>query len=563
MKKNFLIVCMILGGLTCLKAQYVYTIKADSVKLTNCDSSELIIENHTQNVSGFLFNTGNGRTIFKRGAQKLGNGSYLIGADTIQTSPNAWVQGGNSFGTTGILGTLDSNKLDFYTNNTFRARLGTAGEFLLGTTNNPYNALLSVNGTASFGNGVLIDNGGPYTSRIFAFQTLQLQGNGATGPQIYMHNETGSSFSGNTIVSMGTGISTLSNPNQDILEITGNGGRQIAAFRTSGRILLNGPVDNGVHVLQVNGGALMTSDALINGLTIGRGGGGGAPQDISNTAIGAAVLVNNLTGTQNTAVGYNSQQGLVSGNSNTAIGAFSLYGVHSGSSNVGLGFGAGFGCEGSANVFIGPSAGQFITADNKLYIANSGANNLIYGDFSTRQVQISAGLSPAFLTSSNFIVNGDTYLSDSARLNTVRTGTSADSVLVINAATHAIHKVAQSSLAFNGVLNSSLAVNGPITAQKLTLSAHDWPDYVFDSTYQLPSPDSLRHYIQQNSHLPDAPSAIDVDRKGVDVGDNQKLLLKKIEELTLYMLKQEERIQNLEQQIQQQNKVIDKLKTIR
>ncbi len=40
-----------------LHAQYIYTIKADSVKITNtCDTAELIIENHTQNVCGFLFN---------------------------------------------------------------------------------------------------------------------------------------------------------------------------------------------------------------------------------------------------------------------------------------------------------------------------------------------------------------------------------------------------------------------------------------------------------------------------------------------------------------------------
>jgi hypothetical protein len=45
---------------------YVYTIKADSVKITNsCDTAELIIENHTQNVSGFLFNKGRGRTEFR------------------------------------------------------------------------------------------------------------------------------------------------------------------------------------------------------------------------------------------------------------------------------------------------------------------------------------------------------------------------------------------------------------------------------------------------------------------------------------------------------------------
>ena len=66
--------------------QYVYTIKADSVKITNCDSAELIVENHTQGVPGFLFNTGNGRTIFKHGLIKLNDSLYLSGADTLNFS---------------------------------------------------------------------------------------------------------------------------------------------------------------------------------------------------------------------------------------------------------------------------------------------------------------------------------------------------------------------------------------------------------------------------------------------------------------------------------------------
>ncbi|OQP47871.1 hypothetical protein A4H97_30645 [Niastella yeongjuensis] len=65
-------------------AQYVYTIKADSVKITNsCDTAELIIENHTQTVPGFLFNKGKGRTEFRRGAIKLNESAYLIGGDTL------------------------------------------------------------------------------------------------------------------------------------------------------------------------------------------------------------------------------------------------------------------------------------------------------------------------------------------------------------------------------------------------------------------------------------------------------------------------------------------------
>jgi hypothetical protein len=67
-----------------LSAQYVYTIKADSVKITNnCDTAELIIENHTQTVPGFLYNKGRGRTEFRRGAMAINDSLYLVGGDTI------------------------------------------------------------------------------------------------------------------------------------------------------------------------------------------------------------------------------------------------------------------------------------------------------------------------------------------------------------------------------------------------------------------------------------------------------------------------------------------------
>jgi hypothetical protein len=66
-----------------LHAQYVYTIKADSVKITNtCDTAELIIENHTQTVPGFLFNKGGGRTEFRKISQ-FDDSTVVIGGDTI------------------------------------------------------------------------------------------------------------------------------------------------------------------------------------------------------------------------------------------------------------------------------------------------------------------------------------------------------------------------------------------------------------------------------------------------------------------------------------------------
>ncbi len=75
----FILICLT----NALCAQYVYTIKADSVKLTNCDSTELIIENHTQGVPGFLYNKGNGRTEFRHALVVLNDSLYLFGKDTL------------------------------------------------------------------------------------------------------------------------------------------------------------------------------------------------------------------------------------------------------------------------------------------------------------------------------------------------------------------------------------------------------------------------------------------------------------------------------------------------
>ncbi|MFL9485702.1 hypothetical protein ACI6Q2_23165 [Chitinophagaceae bacterium LWZ2-11] len=82
-----------------------------------------------------------------------------------------------------------------------------------------------------------------------------------------------------------------------------------------------------------------------------------------------------------------------------------------------------------------------------------------------------------------------------------------------------------------------LAVEGKLGARKVVVTqAANWPDYVFDSSYTLTPLALVEQFIKDNKHLPDVPSAKEVTDKGLDVGDNQAVLLKKIEELTLYMI---------------------------
>jgi hypothetical protein len=102
----------------------------------------------------------------------------------------------------------------------------------------------------------------------------------------------------------------------------------------------------------------------------------------------------------------------------------------------------------------------------------------------------------------------------------------------------------------------NISANGFITTRKLTVTQLGWSDYVFAKKYKLRSLLSLETFIKLNNHLPEMPSAKQVEREGISVGDTQALLLKKIEELTLYLIdlnrKNQElnkRIQTLEQKI--------------
>lgn len=73
------------------------------------------------------------------------------------------------------------------------------------------------------------------------------------------------------------------------------------------------------------------------------------------------------------------------------------------------------------------------------------------------------------------------------------------------------------------------------------------PDYVFGPNYDLMSLPELRKFVQEKHHLPNIPSAAEYAQNGVDLGELNRLLLEKTEELTLYILQLEERLKALEE----------------
>jgi hypothetical protein len=95
--------------------------------------------------------------------------------------------------------------------------------------------------------------------------------------------------------------------------------------------------------------------------------------------------------------------------------------------------------------------------------------------------------------------------------------------------------------------NFSVQANGHVFARKYTTTLSNIPDYVFLPTYDLMSFSDLRLYIDTNHHLPNVPSAADYEENGVDLGEMNRVLLEKTEELTLYILQLEERLSKLEE----------------
>lgn len=221
-----------------------------------------------------------------------------------------------------------------------------------------------------------------------------------------------------------------------------------------------------------------------------------------NMAIGAGALSANVGGSRNVGVGYASNFKNVTGNNNVAIGFYSLFEGNGTSNNVAIGTEAGRNNVGNDNIFIGKSAGSNETGSNKLYLANSStATPLVYGDFSVKYVTI-GDISP--------------------------------------------------TLRSQGIANNSgynLLVKGGILTEKvkvaLAQAGTDWADYVFEEDYKLMPLNEVEQHIKLNKHLPNVPSAEEMVANGLDVAATNKMLMEKIEELTLYVIDLNKEVQKL------------------
>ena len=107
-----------------------------------------------------------------------------------------------------------------------------------------------------------------------------------------------------------------------------------------------------------------------------------------------------------------------------------------------------------------------------------------------------------------------------------------------------------SDLNIKNNIKLQLLSNGILKAKEVQVTLSGWPDYVFSKDYNLLPLSEVEQFIAENHHLPDVPSAAEVEANGINIGEMNAILLKKVEELTLHIIQQEKKIADLQVQIE-------------
>jgi hypothetical protein len=231
----------------------------------------------------------------------------------------------------------------------------------------------------------------------------------------------------------------------------------------------------------------------------------------NNSGYGYQALFSNSTGNDNTANGNSALFSNYTGNYNTGIGANSLFNTSAGKNNTALGDSAGYNSVGSGNIYLGKRAGYYETGSNKLYLGNDSNKTILYGNMATGQILLG-----------NAQPSGYTFK-----------GTRTLNVL-------------------GGVLSDSVRV----------AVSSGWADYIFADKYELQPLSEAESFIKTNKHLPNMPSAKEVEKEGIELGTMNAKLLEKVEQLTLYILQQQKQLETQHQQIATQQQQMNELKEL-
>lgn len=298
------------------------------------------------------------------------------------------------------------------------------------------------------------------------------------------------------------------------------------------------------------------------------GGGNDTGTGVGNTSLGLGSLVAITTGTANIAFGSNSLRSNTTGNSNTAIGANAIMGSTNGNGNTSMGVNAlaGLGTQ-NDNTSVGVNS-MWRSAASSSDIANYnsafGAVSLANINSGNYNTALGRRALRALLNGSNNVGIGENAASNltSGSNNIIigyeSTTTSASVNNQLNIGNwirgnNGTIGIGTSNLPSDGIAADGnkykLFVKDGIKTEKVKVDIstdNGWADYVFAKDYKLMSLKEVENYINDNGHLPEVPSTEEAIQNGIELKEMNILLLKKVEELTLHLIDQDKRIEELE-----------------
>ena len=115
----------------------------------------------------------------------------------------------------------------------------------------------------------------------------------------------------------------------------------------------------------------------------------------------------------------------------------------------------------------------------------------------------------------------------------------------------------------NGYKVMEVGYDGILYTREVKVNLNNnWPDYVFSPTYSLRSLGEVEEYIEKEGHLPNVPQACEMEENGVALGEMNRILIEKVEELTLYLIQQNKKLEEQGRLLELQRGQIEKLREI-
>lgn len=301
---------------------------------------------------------------------------------------------------------------------------------------------------------------------------------------------------------------------------------------------------NPAYLLHVNGGDLFVQSS--SGL-IRLGYAGANEWQMATTGAGADLRWYTTTdgGSTITPRHYFSQNG------NMGVGGFSGPGVPLGRLDV-----IGAGTTSSTNTFLLRNS----VLDTILRVRDDGRMGIGYNGSTYGRTLNLGGTGINFYTASEVAFGGAVFPTDTSLV--LWSNSNANNYLVLqpswgntgigtytpNAKFHLNGAMLVGNNSQRIATNYEVSIDGDVIAESfVTQNSTSWPDYVFEDNYPLLPISDLEAAIRKNKHLPNVPSATDIEKNGINLGPMTSALLEKVEELTLYIIQLEKRLKAVEE----------------